>query len=187
MLFSFFCIEAKNESMFYSISWQDFLIGAAIMLSIYYFLLIALFFRRELRHISQNCIQLQKLFPLKFFVKKAKNNKAVANAYHINTDKVDELKLAAQMLEELLAIINQLALVHPAKTELITSLQRVFSDYRPLDNLFLLQIINSSIIKACKDKCSIHLSEGDIGELYGKPVGGASFEKSFDGIDLNNN
>ena len=151
--------------MFSSISWSQFLTTIAILLVIYYLVIICLLCKKELFSLFSFSASTHDDFhlsnentdhPMSFNEKTA----TTGNEDPFLNQKVHEL------LEDLKNLLLTAAKAKTIKEELIMALQMLLRNYFPLNDLPIRAEINQHIIIECKVTCSITLSEAELNMLW---------------------
>jgi hypothetical protein len=127
------------------ISWQTFVLIALLFTSVYYVIVLLLYFRKGLT------------LPGGF-------NKStvpvLSNSSAIDQPGYDEFS------EELEALLLQSSAESTSKETLIPSLKRLLQKYPVLKNMPGRTSILELIMQACQVHCSVHLSEADLSVLW---------------------
>lgn len=152
--------------MLNNISWASYAYAISTIVVIYYVLVIALFFRRDLQGLLlRHPITLPDIT----------DNGTSVSASH--TQNIQENCIGSdtnELLLSLQSLIKKAAARKFPKEELLLSLQLKLQNYPALNNGLVKGNINNFIKTACENNCSIHLLDNEVKVLWGVEVGGAS-------------
>jgi len=151
--------------MLSAISWSQFLTTIAIILFIYYLLVTAFCFRKEIFNLFKPKVSGPQGFTL--------GNKTLDHPLSYNeitaaTGKEDPYISGRfhALLEDIKSLLSTAAKAKTVREELVMALQLLLRDFPVFKDLLLREEINQNIITECKAICSITLSDAEMNMLW---------------------
>jgi cellulose synthase/poly-beta-1,6-N-acetylglucosamine synthase-like glycosyltransferase len=137
--------------MFSSISWQQFFTALTVLLFVYYFLVIAVYYGKDLVLLSK------KQHPV-----------IATRAEPTNGNDDNSLLFSAvhDLMEELKSVFHSAAKNDYPKEELLMALEVKLRDYPKLKGTPFQVSINKHMIQESREKCATILTENDIRNLW---------------------
>jgi hypothetical protein len=151
--------------MLSAISWSQFLMTITFVLLIYYLIITAFCFRKEIFNFFKPRVSGPQGFTLS---NQSQEHPLSYNEITAATGKEDPYinGKVHELLEELKSLLSTAAKAKTVREELIMALQLLLRGYPVFKNLPLREEINQHIITECKVICSITLSEAEMKMLW---------------------
>ena len=145
--------------MLHFISWQSFLTFISISASTYYFLVILLYYKRDISQVLK----------VKTFSTPLETGTEFFSSVQVessSSNPLDLFSLAHDLLEELKQVFSTALREGYPRQELIVALQVLLRNYKQLKQTDVQAEINNHIETQSKDICSITLSAAEIQRLW---------------------
>ena len=162
--------------MLNNISWASYFYALTILLTVYYAVILVLFYRSEVLQLLIHK-RLFLLVKFKAFANRIEDARMGGNQSKMlqeNSEsttfesraEVHNTQIEQAALDEVKAYITQAAQYNTIKEELLFSLQNILKKYPMQGNTPLQHTLNNLIALECANKCSIHLSEDEVSGLW---------------------
>jgi hypothetical protein len=142
--------------MFNTISWQSYWTMLAISLAVYYFFIVFIYYRKELK--------------AAFFTKTFKGN--ANQSFTINEDefkapdKDSEEGIVYSCMDELNAFFEEAKKRKWNKKEMIYALQGIMKKYPSIKTSGYKQSVSNVLLNQCEHICSIHLNAEELNHVW---------------------
>lgn len=142
--------------MLSQISWSSYFEFVAIVLIIYYSIVLVAFYKSDIK----------KGMSLKFQASSPLSNTGMGISEDENTPQ--QVEPPNRLVDEIKALIRQAGYNLTPKEEILSALRRLFlsEGFESIDRSLFKVRINTIIAKECKAHCSIHLSEEDLSVVW---------------------
>jgi hypothetical protein len=131
--------------MINNISWGSYWSALTVLLFIYYAYVLLRYYRKDIysRVVASPSTQLRK-----------------------EVENETSLPIIQTLTDEITAYLEQAGIAGAKKQEIVFALQQIALKHKSLKNSEYQSAINTLIQFECKEKCAIHLSEEEIGQVW---------------------
>ena len=151
--------------MLSSISWSEFLTTIAIVLLLYYLVVVSIYFRKEIVYLFSSGLPNPQGFHLSNEIDRRPMSYNEMTAATGKEDPYLNGKVH-DLLEEVKHLLAAVVQARTVREELIMAMQMLLRNYAMLKDLPITTEINQHIVAELKDTCSITLSDAETNMLW---------------------